>query len=81
MPKPPNFDDESTLAPSVSGGGSSMLNFLCRLVGHHRSRRYLRPRNGTWQSECMLCGTTMQRVGPQHWVPLSELPEKGAGAF
>jgi hypothetical protein len=80
MPKPPNFDDESELVPSARGGGSSMLNFLCSLLGHHRSRRHLRPTGGTWQSECILCGTRMQRIGHKHWVPLSELPEKGAGA-
>jgi len=57
-----------------------MLNFLCSLIGHHRSRRDLRPTNGTWQSNCALCGTRMQRIGPQHWVPLSELPENGTSA-
>jgi hypothetical protein len=81
MPKPPNLEDESELVPSARGGGSSMLNILCSLLGHHRSRRHLRPTGGTWQSECILCGTRMQRIGPQHWVPITELPEKGAGAF
>jgi len=76
--EPPNFDDECALVPSVPGGGSYMLNFLCSLIGHHRSRRYLRPAGGTWQSECIVCGTTMQRVAPQNWVPLAELPENGA---
>ncbi len=78
MPKPPNFD-ESTLGPGVSGGGS-MLNILCSLIGHHRSRKHLRPTAGTWQSECTFCGTRLQRIGPQHWVPVAELPEKGASA-
>jgi hypothetical protein len=81
MPKPPNFDDESAIVQTARGGGSSMLNFLCSLIGHHRSRKRLRPTAGTWQSECILCGTRMQRIGPQHWVPVAELPEKGANAF
>ncbi len=58
-----------------------MLNILCSLLGHHRGRRHMRATGGTWQSECVLCGTQMQRIGPKNWVPLSELPEKGAGAF
>lgn len=80
MPRPPNSDDKGAIAPNARGG-SSTLNFLCSLLGHRRSRRGIRPMSGTWQSECILCGTRMQRIGPKHWVPLSELPEKGASAF
>ena len=52
-----------------------MLNILCTLVGHHRSRRLARPAAGTWRSECYLCGTTMERIGPGQWRPISELAE------
>ena len=57
-----------------------MLKILCKLVGHHRSRRHARPAAGTWRSECHLCGTPMQRISPGHWQPVSELPTIGAPA-
>lgn len=57
-----------------------MLNLVCSLVGHHRSRRRARPAAGTWISKCHLCGTRMQRISPGHWLPVSELPEFTASA-
>jgi hypothetical protein len=57
-----------------------MLNILCNLVGHHRSRRLARPAADTWKSQCHLCGTPMQRISPGYWLPISELPKIGASA-
>ena len=47
-----------------------MLPFLCRLVGHRRSKRWARPTPMGWRSECRRCGEALIRVAPRQWQPL-----------
>ena len=55
-----------------------MLNILCGLVGHHRSKRHRKPAAGVWTSQCALCRTRMERIGPGQWLPVADLANPGA---
>jgi len=43
--------------------------FLCRLVGHRRSRRraYLDPVERRWRSYCRHCGAPLRKDWPMGW--------------
>ena len=43
-------------------------HYFCELAGHRRSRAKARRRGYAWVSECTLCGTPLERVGPKFWV-------------
>ncbi len=45
-----------------------MLNFVCRLIGHRRSKKLARRSQETWESRCWCCGVAMIRVKPGQWV-------------
>ena len=54
-----------------------MLNILCALVGHHRSKRHRKPAAGIWTSQCTLCRTRMERIGPGQWLPIVDIDNRG----
>jgi len=54
-----------------------MLNFVCALMGHHRSKRHRKPAAGIWTSRCYFCRTEMERIGPGQWRPVSKRPSLG----
>jgi len=43
--------------------------FLCRLIGHRRSRRraYLDPVERRWRSYCRHCGAALHKEWPKGW--------------
>ena len=43
--------------------------YLCRLIGHHRSRKraYLDPLEKRWRSYCRRCATPMRKNGLLGW--------------
>ena len=57
-----------------------MLNILCALLGHHRSKRHRKPAAGIWTSQCTLCRTRMERIGPRQWLPVADLPNRSQTA-
>ena len=45
------------------------MKFVCRLVGHRRSTRYIREDYGFgWRSRCRFCGEGMIRIGSDCWL-------------
>ena len=40
---------------------------ICRLIGHRRSKRHVRPYRQTWRSECRHCGLPLMRDAPGVW--------------
>ena len=46
------------------------MSILCRLFGHRRDRRLIRPYRESWQTECSLCSTRLRRVRHGLWVPV-----------
>lgn len=52
------------------GVGSALSNLCGMLTGHIRSKRYARPAEGTWRSECWLCGEPLIRIRHGHWVSI-----------
>jgi hypothetical protein len=54
-----------------------MLNIVCALLGHHRSKRHRKPAAGIWMSQCSICRTRMERIGPGQWLPVAKLPNLG----
>jgi hypothetical protein len=54
-----------------------MLNIICGLFGHRRSKWHRKPAAGIWTSKCWICRTPMERVGPGQWRPISELGNRG----
>jgi hypothetical protein len=57
-----------------------MMNFVCDLLGHRRSRRLARPYAGTWRSRCVLCGERLERAGPKNWRPVQNPADQPAQA-
>jgi len=45
-----------------------MTPWLCRLIGHSRSRRDARWIDRRWISYCRHCGSLMVRDAPQSWT-------------
>ena len=43
------------------------MNFLCRVLGHQRSRRDAYRVADKWVSRCSRCGRAMVRAGPKRW--------------
>ena len=54
-----------------------MLNIVCALMGHHRSKRHRKPAAGIWMSRCYFCRTEMERIGPSTWRPVTKRPTLG----
>ena len=52
-----------------------MFHIVCAVVSHHRSKWHRRPAAGNWTSQCTVCGTQMERVGPGMWLPVADLPD------
>ncbi|HEX6784213.1 MAG TPA: hypothetical protein VF098_06115 [Sphingomicrobium sp.] len=46
-----------------------MPRFLCRFIGHHRSRRraYIDREERRWRSYCRRCGAPMRKHGLTGW--------------
>ncbi|HVH38201.1 MAG TPA: hypothetical protein VM757_06405 [Sphingomicrobium sp.] len=44
-----------------------MPPIVCKLLGHHRSRRDARRIDDRWISYCRRCGSLMVRRGPKQW--------------
>lgn len=49
---------------------------VCRVVGHKRSKSAAWRFSETWRSKCVICGTTLERVAPNAWVPAEQLPQR-----
>lgn len=43
------------------------MKFICKLVGHRRSKKGARRRGDEWLSRCAFCGEPMIRVFPGDW--------------
>jgi hypothetical protein len=56
------------------------MNILCRLFGHRRDRRLIRPWRESWQTECSLWSVRLTRVRHGRWVPIG-LVTKIGGEF
>jgi len=55
--------------------------YLCRLLGHRRSRRKARLSGGEWRSLCIYCREPMVRMGPSDWKLDLKRDEDIAGVF
>ena len=46
------------------------IEYLCRFLGHQRSRRQARmnANTGNWESKCARCGVPMVRVDHRAWI-------------
>ena len=50
-----------------------MLQSICRVFGHQRSRRKARLLATTWTSECRLCGQRIVRLRRGRWILTREM--------
>lgn len=50
-----------------------MIEILCMMFGHSRSRRGARFVAGTWRSDCRLCETPLIRLRHGQWIPTTHL--------
>lgn len=55
-----------------------MFNIICALLGHHRSKRHRKPARGIWTSQCSLCRTRLERIGPGQWRPVADHASRGS---
>ena len=51
------------------------MTFVCRVMGHWRSKARARLVQGRWQSVCRHCGVKLVRLGPGQWIELGKLEE------
>jgi hypothetical protein len=56
--------------------GSVMLELLCKLFGHRRSKKDARRVGVIWQSRCVLCHEPLVRLAPGQWVERSSTAGK-----
>lgn len=49
-----------------------MQRLMCRLFGHHRNTKRVRPSIDGWRSSCIFCGQYMIRVAPGEWCLIEE---------
>lgn len=60
-----------------------MLELICQVVGHKRSRRQIHHDGNAWLSTCRICGQPMIRVRRGVWkladTPPMEMPGTSSG--
>ena len=51
-----------------------MINrFLCKLIGHARSKKSARLVGYNWRSACLFCGTKLVRLDSGSWRPVDKV--------
>lgn len=57
-----------------------MFSQLCRLVGHRRDRKRIRPYLETWRTKCVRCNFSLVRNTGGSWQPLPKLDDPSLAA-
>ena len=50
-----------------------MIDIVCRIIGHRRSRLRAELVAGTWRSRCKRCGVRLVRLQPSKWREIEKV--------
>jgi cellulase/cellobiase CelA1 len=58
-----------------------MLQSICRVLGHQRSKRKARALATTWSSECRICGQRIVRIKRRRWILTREMHDHASELY
>src|SRR4028119_2174355 len=58
-----------------------MMQSICRVLGHKRSKSKARPLATTWSSECLICRRRIVRIKRGVWILTSEMHQRASALY